>query len=44
MKTQLFADGFEGHVRRSLERARRLQNGERLGPAAMALFERVAAC
>ena len=38
MKTQLFADGFEGHVRRSLERARRLQNGERLEPERIITF------
>lgn len=30
MKTQIFSDGFEGHKRRSLERAKRLTNGERL--------------
>jgi predicted transcriptional regulator len=30
MKTKVFSDGFAGHKRRSLERAKRLVNGERL--------------
>ena len=30
MKTKVFFDGFDGHVRRSLERARRREKGERL--------------
>lgn len=30
MKTKVFSDGFEGHKRRSLERAKRLRKGERL--------------
>ena len=30
MKTKVFHDGFEGHVRRSLERAAKRQRGERL--------------
>jgi predicted transcriptional regulator len=30
MKTKVFSDGFEGHKRRSLERAKRLVKGERL--------------
>jgi predicted transcriptional regulator len=30
MKTKIFADGFEGHVRRSLARAARREKGERL--------------
>jgi predicted transcriptional regulator len=30
MKTQIFSDGFEGHVRRSLDRAKRMEKGERL--------------
>lgn len=30
MKTQIFSDGLEGHKRRSLDRAKRLQKGERL--------------
>jgi predicted transcriptional regulator len=30
MKTKIFSDGFEGHVRRSLDRARRMEKGERL--------------
>jgi len=38
MKTKVFADGFEGHVRRSLERARRRENGERLEPERIITF------
>lgn len=38
MKTNVFADGFEGHVRRSLERARRRENGERLEPERVITF------
>src|SRR5277367_1098425 len=30
MKTKVFSDGFEGHKRRSLDRAKRLAKGERL--------------
>ena len=30
MKTMIFADGFEGHVKRSLDRAARRERGERL--------------
>jgi predicted transcriptional regulator len=30
MKTKIFNDGFDGHVRRSLERAVRREKGERL--------------
>jgi predicted transcriptional regulator len=30
MKTKVFSDGFEGHVRRSLARAARMERGERL--------------
>lgn len=30
MKTKIFSDGFEGHVRRSLCRAKRREKGERL--------------
>ena len=30
MKTKVFHDGFEGHVRRSLERAAKREKGERL--------------
>jgi predicted transcriptional regulator len=30
MKVKLFSDGFEGHVRRSLDRARRRERGEHL--------------
>ncbi len=32
MKTKIFADGFEGHVKRSLERAQRMKRGERIEP------------
>jgi hypothetical protein len=28
MKTKVFFDGFEGHVRRSLERAEKMSQGE----------------
>ena len=30
MKTKVFHDGFEGHVRRSIERATKRENGKRL--------------
>jgi len=30
MKVKIFADGFEGHVGRSLERAAKMERGERL--------------
>ena len=30
MKVKVFTDGFDGHVRRSLDRARRREMGERL--------------
>lgn len=30
MKVRVFTDGFDGHVRRSLDRARRREMGERL--------------
>lgn len=30
MKTKVFSDGFEGHVRRSLDRASKRKKGERL--------------
>jgi predicted transcriptional regulator len=30
MKTKIFHDGFEGHVRRSLERAAKMERGEHL--------------
>src|SRR5208337_718467 len=30
MKTKIFADGFEGHVRRSLARAAKMEKGEQL--------------
>jgi len=38
MKTKVFADGFEGHVERSLERAQRRENGERLEPERIITF------
>jgi len=38
MKTKVFADGFEGHVKRSLERARRRENGGRLEPERIITF------
>jgi len=30
MKTKIFSDGFEGHMRRSLARAEKMEKGERL--------------
>jgi predicted transcriptional regulator len=39
METKVFADGFEGHVRRSLERARRRDAGERLEPERVITFD-----
>jgi predicted transcriptional regulator len=39
MKTKVFFDGFEGHVRRSLERARRREKGERLEAERIITFE-----
>jgi len=38
MKTKIFADGFEGHVRRSLDRSRRRENGEKLEPERVITF------
>jgi predicted transcriptional regulator len=38
MKTKVFADGFEGHKRRSLERAERRERGERLEPERIITF------
>lgn len=38
MKIKIFADGFEGHVRRSLDRARRRERGERLEPEKIITF------
>jgi len=38
MRTMVFADGFEGHVRRSLDRAKRRQSGERLEPEKIITF------
>jgi predicted transcriptional regulator len=39
MKTKVFFDGFEGHVRRSLERVRRREKGERLEAERIITFE-----
>lgn len=39
MKIKVLADGFEGHVRRSLDRARRRERGERLEPEKILNFE-----
>ena len=39
MKTRVLSDGFEGHVRRSLDRARRRENGERLEAERVITFE-----
>jgi predicted transcriptional regulator len=38
MKVKVFTDGFEGHVRRSLERARKMEQGERLEPEKIITF------
>lgn len=38
MKVKVFADGFEGHVQRSLERAARMERGERLEPEKIITF------
>jgi predicted transcriptional regulator len=38
MKTKVFADGFEGHVRRSLERVAKMEKGERLKPEKIFTF------
>jgi|ERR1035437_2634334 predicted transcriptional regulator len=38
MKTKVFSDGFEGHVRRSLERIQKIENGERLEPERIITF------
>jgi predicted transcriptional regulator len=39
MKTKVFFEGFEGHVSRSLDRARRRQKGERLVAERIITFE-----
>jgi len=39
MKTMIFADGFEGHVRRSQERNKRRAAGERLEAEKIFTFE-----
>jgi predicted transcriptional regulator len=38
MKVKVFTDGFEGHVRHSLHRARRMERGERLEPEKIITF------
>ena len=38
MKVKVFTDGFEGHVRRSLDRARRRERGVRLEPEKIITF------
>ncbi|MGA2755003.1 MAG: helix-turn-helix domain-containing protein [Terracidiphilus sp.] len=38
MRVKVFTDGFEGHVRRSLDRARRREAGERLEPEKIITF------
>ena len=38
MKTKVFTDGFEGHVRRSRERAHKIARGERLEPEKIITF------
>jgi predicted transcriptional regulator len=38
MKTRVFSDGLEGHVRRSLERIQKMENGERLAPERVITF------
>jgi predicted transcriptional regulator len=39
MKTKVFFDGFEGHVRRSLERAQKMSRGERVEAQRIITFE-----
>src|SRR6204780_5959104 len=39
MKTKVFFDGFEGHVRRSLERAEKMSKGERVEAQRVITFE-----
>ncbi len=38
MKTLVFHDGFEGHVERSIGRARKLEQGELLAPEKIFTF------
>lgn len=38
MKAKLMADGFEGHVRRSLDRVAKMERGERLEPEKIITF------
>jgi predicted transcriptional regulator len=39
MKTKVYFDGLEGHVRRSLDRAKRLSKGERVESQRIITFE-----
>ena len=39
MKTKVFFDGFEGHVRRSLERAEKMSKGEPVEAQRIITFE-----
>lgn len=38
MRVKVFTDGFEGHVRRSLARAEKMERGERLEPEKIITF------
>jgi|GEM_PF-5029292 len=38
MKTKVMIDGFEGHVRRSLDRATKMERGEHLEPEKIITF------
>lgn len=38
MKTKVMIDGFEGHVRRSLDRVAKMERGERLKPEKIITF------
>jgi predicted transcriptional regulator len=38
VKTKMFADGFEGHAKRSLERAQRRESGQRIEPERIITF------
>jgi len=38
MKVKVFTDGFEGHVRRSLERAAKMDRGQQLEPEKIITF------
>jgi predicted transcriptional regulator len=39
MKVKVFTDGFEGHVRRSRERAAKIERGEKIEPEKIITFE-----